>query len=205
MHQRRPSNPTPRPWTPVEDDLLHHMRFIEHRTWPEVAAALNRSTQAVQARSYQLKIAQSSSFEDWDASMDERIIDGRRRGLTPKEIGVEMDIPGEAMQGRWHELQQQKKVSEDVLAIWRKKGEVKWTEKEDEVIIQAWVDGKDEEEIIESVRFEGKYKCDVRERKRLLFREKGPIYRRLMGLDEGKPVLNALEKALGKKKFAWMQ
>ena len=137
--------------------------------------------------------------------MDERIIDGRRRGLTPKEIGVEMDIPGEAMQGRWHELQQQKKVSEDVLAIWRKKGEVKWTEKEDEVIIQAWVDGKDEEEIIESVRFEGKYKCDVRERKRLLFREKGPIYRRLMGLDEGKPVLNALEKALGKKKFAWMQ
>lgn len=64
------------------------------------------------------------------------------------------------MQGHWYELKQQKKVPEDVLAVWRKKMEVEWTGKEDEIILQAWVDGKSEDYIAYSLHFEGKYQCD---------------------------------------------
>lgn len=158
----------------------------------------------MQEHYYQLKIAEGASFEDWDATMDEYIIVSRGRGQTSKDIAIEMGIPAEAVQGRWYELQQQKKVPEDVLAVWRRKEEVKWSEKEDGVIIQMWIDGKNEDEIVHCVRFEGKYQCDVRERYRLLLREKGPVYRQLMGMGESRPLPHALDKALGKKKYAWM-
>lgn len=137
--------------------------------------------------------------------MDERIIDGRRRGLGPREIGAEMDIPGEAVQGRWYELQQMKKVPEDVLAIWKRKGEVEWSGEEDEVVLKAWMEGLSDEELAEKVRFKGKYKCDVRERRRALCKEMGPVYRRVMVMEERKLVPDALEKALGGKKYGWMQ
>ncbi|KAF2629994.1 hypothetical protein BU25DRAFT_262553 [Macroventuria anomochaeta] len=205
MYQPTLSYTTPRRWTPAEDHLLHRLRFIEHKTWPEIAQDLGRTTPAVQGHYQKLKVARSSSFEDWDTAMDHFIIDGRHRGLTSKEIGAEMDIPGEAVQGRWYELQQQRKVPEDVLAIWRRKGEVVWSGKEDEVILKAWMEGMSDDEIVECVRFEGKYKCDVRERRRILTKENGPVYRRLMGLEAMKSVPHALDKALGMKKFAWMQ
>lgn len=57
-----------------------------------------------------------------------------------------MDISAEAVQGRWYELQQQKKVPEHVLAIWKKKAEVL----EDETILRAWIDGKSEDDIAQS-------------------------------------------------------
>ena len=115
-------------------------------------------------------------------------------------------IPAEAVQGRWYELQQQqkKKVPEEVLAVWRKKEEVSWSEKEDEIIIQAWVDGKGEHDIAHSLRFEGKYQCDIRQRFKHLYREKGPVYRRLTGMEDSRPLPHALDRALGKKKYAWM-
>lgn len=204
MNQEAPSPPAHRRWTPAEDALLHRLRILEHRPWPEVAQALNRSTQAVAAHYYQYKIAQSASIEDWDATMDAQIIDGRRRGLNSQQIATEMRIPAEAVQGRWYELKQLKRIPEDVLVVWRRKGEVQWSEKEDEKILRAWVDGKDQETIVDCLEFEGKYKCDVRERYRLLLREKGPIYGRLMGLDGKKPAATALDQALGEKKFAWM-
>lgn len=195
---------TSRRWTPSEDVQLHHLRIIEHMTFPEIAQTLGRTTHAVQGRYYKLQQAQASSFEEWTGSMDDHIINGRRRGLTSREIGVEMNLPGEAVQGRWYELQQLKMVPEDVLTIWRRKEEVTWSEAEDEVILNVWMKGRDEDELVKGVMFEGKYGCDVRERIRVLRREEGPIYRRLMGLEESKPLPHALERALGKKKYAWM-
>ncbi len=205
MHQKQISSPVLRRWTPAEDQRLHNLRVVQHRTWSEIAKALDRTVSAVTKRWYHLKITQSSSFEEWNAAMDKHIIDGRRHGLMSGEIGAGIDVPAEAVQGRWYELQQRKKVPEDVLAIWRRKGEVEWSEEEDETILKAWIDGKDEEEIVECARTKGKYKCDVRERYKVLVREKGTIYRRLMGLDQAKPAPHALERALGKKKFAWME
>lgn len=136
--------------------------------------------------------------------MDEYIIDCRGERWASKEIAHEMGIPAEAVQGRWYDLQQQKKVPEEVLAVWRKKGEVEWSEKEDEIILQAWIDGKSEDDIAHSLRFEGKYLCDVRQRFKHLHKEKGPMYRRLMGMEVSRPLPHALDKALGKKKYAWM-
>lgn len=204
MHQEPPLPQTSRRWTPADDNLLQHLRFTELCTWSEVAAALGRTKQAVQGRHYQLKIVDGASFEDWDADMDEYIIDSRGQGQKSREIALEMGIPAEAVQGRWYELRQQKKVPDGVLAIWRRKEEVKWNEKEDETIIQAWIEGKSEDDIMHSVRFKGKYQCDVRQRYKLLLREKGPVYRRLMGMEESMPLPHALDKALGKKKYAWM-
>ena len=91
-----------------------------------------------------------------------------------------------------------------MLAVWRKKEEVSWSEKEDEIIIQAWVDGKGEHDIAHSLRFEGKYQCDIRQRFKHLYREKGPVYRRLTGMEDSRPLPHALDRALGKKKYAWM-
>jgi hypothetical protein len=204
MHQRTSSPQTSRRWTPADNARLHHLRFIELLSWSAVAAALGRTTQAVQGHYYQLKIAQGASFEEWDAGMDEYIIECRGEGWNSREIAHEMGIPAEAVQGRWYELQQQKKVPEAVLAAWRKKMEVEWTEKEDEIILRAWVDGKSEDDIAHSLRFEGKYQCDIRQRFKHLYREKGPMYRRLMGMEESRTLPHALDKALGKKKYAWM-
>lgn len=111
-----------------------------------------------------------------------------------------MDISAEAVQGRWYELQQQKKLPEHVLAIWKKKAEVL----EDETILRAWIDGKSEDDIVHSLRFEDKYQCDIRQRFKHLYREKGPMYRRLMGMEESRTLPHVLDKALGKKKYAWM-
>ncbi|KAJ8115581.1 hypothetical protein OPT61_g2799 [Boeremia exigua] len=205
MHQHTTPPSTHRRWTPAEDSRLEELRFIHHLTWPNIALALNRTTQAVTGRWHHLKIAHCSSFEDWNAALDERIIDGRRLGLTCHEIGDEMELPAEAVQGRWYELRQKNKVPADVVAIWRRKQEVKWSEEEDETILRVWKSGKNKEELIECVRFEGKFKCDVQDRYRVLLRERGAVYRRVMGLDEAKPVPHALDRALGKKKFAWME
>ncbi|KAF1929033.1 uncharacterized protein M421DRAFT_4849 [Didymella exigua CBS 183.55] len=170
MHQESSTRHTARRWTPADHALLHRLRFIELRTWPEVATALGRTTQAVQGQYYQWKIAEGAAFEKM---------------------------------GRWYEPQQQKKVLEDVLLVWRRKEEVEWSEKEDETIVQAWIDGKSEDDILHSVRFEGKYQCDVRQRYRLLLREKGLVYRRLMGMKESRPLPHGLDKALGKK-YDWI-
>lgn len=76
--------------------------------------------------------------------------------------------------------------------------EVEWTEKEDEIILQAWVDGKNEDNIAHSPQFEGKCQCDIRQRFKHLYGEKGPSYRQLMGMEESRPLPHALDKALGK-------
>ncbi|KAF3047210.1 hypothetical protein E8E11_004324 [Didymella keratinophila] len=204
MHQQTSTPQTSRRWTPDDNARLHHLRFIELLPWPVRAAALGRTNQAVHGHYYQLKIAQGASFEEWDVDMDEYIIENRGEGWNSKEIAQEMGISAEAVQGRWYELQQQKKVPEHVLAIWKKKAEVVWSEEEDKTILRAWVNGKSEDEIAHSLRFEGKYQCDIRQRFRHLYREKGPMYRRLMGMEESRPLPHALDKALGKKKYAWM-
>ncbi|KAJ4384530.1 hypothetical protein N0V86_000129 [Didymella sp. IMI 355093] len=204
MHQQPFPPRTAHRWTLADDARLHHLRFIELGTWPEVAVALGRTTQAVPGHYYQLKIAEGASFEEWDPSMDEYIIECRGQGESSKEIASEMGVPAEAVQGRWYELQQQKRVPESVLAVWRKKGEVRWTEKDDGMIVRAWIDGKSESDIAHSLQFEGKYQCDIKQRYKHLFREKGPVYRRLMGMEENKLLPHALDKALGKKKYAWM-
>lgn len=205
MHSQ-PQPPTVlRRWTPVEDTQLIHLRVTEHKTWPEVASVLQRNTAAVQHRYNQLKRAQHSSFEDWDATMDDQIIDGRGRGLSLKEIGVEMDLPHEAIQGRWYELKQKKKVPEHVLAVWRRKPEVEWTEKEDSEILTAWVEGKNDDEIAKTLKLTGKYERNVRQRRIQLCKERGPLYMRLMGLKEDQPVPDAMDTVLGKNKFAWMK
>lgn len=58
---------------------------------------------------------------------------------------------------------------------------------------------------LHSLRFEDKYQCDIRQRFKHLYREKGPMYRRLMGMEESRPLPHVLDKALGKKKYAWME
>lgn len=136
--------------------------------------------------------------------MDAQIVDGRRRGLRTREIGAEMGLPGEAVQGRWYELQQQRKVPEEVLAIWRRKGEVVWAEEEDVAILKAWVDGKNDDEIVQTVKFKGKCERDVRKRRKQLCRERGLVYSRMMGMTRDQPAPGGLENALGKDKFAWM-
>lgn len=69
--------------------------------------------------------------------MDEYIIDCRGEEWTSKDIAHEMGVPAEALQGRWYDLQQQQKVPGEVFATRRKKGEVEWSEKEDEIVLQA--------------------------------------------------------------------
>ncbi|KAH6637779.1 hypothetical protein C7974DRAFT_148270 [Boeremia exigua] len=170
----------PRRWLPAEENQLHHLRVVEHQTWAQIAQALDRTTPAVSLRWYQLQNAQSSSLQDWDSNMDEQIIDGRRRGQKSSEIAREMKLPTEAVQGRWAELLQQKKVPADVLAIRKRRGPVQWSEAEDEAIMQAWVNGHDEREIFQIVKLEGKHQGDVLNRRRLLVRERGAIYQRSM-------------------------
>jgi hypothetical protein len=183
------------------------MRFTLGQKWSEIATALNRTVAAVQGHYHQVKITHHSSFEDWTPEMDHRIIDGRRRGFSSKQIGLEMYLPSEAIQGRWSELQKRKQVPEDVLALWRRKGEVIWSEREDEHILKVWMELKSDDELVKQVHLEGKQRCDIRERRVQLCSEMGPVYRRLMGIvgqKEDDLVRGTLKMALGGKKYAWM-
>ncbi|KAJ4986871.1 hypothetical protein SVAN01_07676 [Stagonosporopsis vannaccii] len=202
-----PQQPSPpfilRRWTPAEDDCLYQLRFIEQHPWSEIASALNRTTNVVTDHHHLLKATEMSSFKEWDAVKDAvkdgQIIDGHIRGLTSRKIGAEMGLPAAAVQGRWTKLLKQHKVPQDLLALsWRRK-EVNWSNEDDEAILRAWKDGKDEEDIVQSMKFEGKGKGDTRERCKLLRREKGPVYSRVMDLDEVKAAPHALDWTLGRK------
>lgn len=92
MHQQTSLPQTSRRWTPADSTRLHHLRLIELLPWPAVAAALGRTTQAVQHRYHQLKVAQCASSEEWDAGMDEYIIERRGEGWNFNEIAYEMDF-----------------------------------------------------------------------------------------------------------------
>jgi hypothetical protein len=164
---------------------------------------------------------------DWTDLLDHTIIDGRRRGLTFKAISSEMNTAQFAIADRWNYLVRNKVVPEDVLAIWRRKDEVVWSEVEDRTILGLWVDGKEDDEIMKMVRFEGKSQTDVRNRRRELVAKGVPMYTEMLGVGGGKKEVmgsdgemkvesgvtglngkgeakGGLGEVVGKKKYAWM-
>ncbi|KAF9701653.1 hypothetical protein EKO04_000782 [Ascochyta lentis] len=78
-----------------------------------------------------------------------------------------------------------------------------WTEEEDEEILRAWKELKEDEELVDPLNGIGGFYRNVGERRKQLCKEMGPVYKRVMGMDEHKPVQGALEKAVGKK-HGWM-
>ncbi|KAF2446863.1 hypothetical protein P171DRAFT_482938 [Karstenula rhodostoma CBS 690.94] len=131
--------------------------------------------------------------------MYDHIIEGRRQGLASKQIEIEIKISATSATSRWHALEQQNRVPEDVLDIGRRKEEVAWCEENEETILKAWKEGQDDEKVAKSVTLEGRNEGDIRERLVALRFERGPGYKRVMDM-EGKRSPDALKQALSGNK-----
>ncbi|KAJ4365929.1 hypothetical protein N0V83_008551 [Neocucurbitaria cava] len=204
--------PQPRPpaelrrWTKEEEHQLIRLRDQDHKDFKDIGATLNRSKAATQSRYYAIKQRQHSSAIDWTPEHDHTIIDGRRRGLPLKAIATEMQMPPEAVAERWSTLQRLKQVPEDVLVIWRRKGDVNFSPEEDETILKVWMQGPDDEQLVRTVRFEGKSQADIRERRSELVYRHSALYLSMLGVGEGKEgETDALKSALGTPKYGWMK
>ncbi|CAO2656423.1 Nn.00g052260.m01.CDS01 [Neocucurbitaria sp. VM-36] len=202
-----PRSPTElRRWVSDEEHQLIRLRDQEHKKFEDIAAMLHRSIAATQGRYYTIKQRQHSSAIDWTPEHDHNIIDGRRRGLTIKDIATEMQIPPEATAERWYTLQRLKQVPEDVLVIRRRKGDVIFTPKEDEMILKIWIQMRDDQQLISMVKLKGKSQTDIRERRVELVNGHSPLYLNMLGVGHGKEnETDALKTALGKPKYTWMK
>jgi hypothetical protein len=217
----------PKGWTTEDDRRLFTLRDTEENSWAAIATTLNRTVSGCQQHYYLVKRQREGLNVHWDDLLDHTIIDGRRRGLTFKAISTEMNTAQLAIADRWNHLVRKKVVPEDVLAIWRRKDEVMWSEAEDRTILGLWVNGKEDEEIVKMVRFEGKSQTDVRNRRRELVGKGVPMYTEMLGVGGGKKqemggngeekvksgisglngngeVKGGLGEMVGKKKYAWM-
>ena len=140
-----------------------------------------------------------------DRPLDHAIIELRRQGLVMKAIAAEMQLPVQAVQDRWYTLVRQHQVPADVLALWSRKEEVVWSEEEDEALLKLWLEGNDDDAIGRMLKLEKKSKDDMRTRRVELVRGSSPLYLRMLGGQGMKgTVRTGMEKALEKKKYAWM-
>jgi hypothetical protein len=193
------------PWTLTQNHQLLSLRDKDNATWSFIAATMGRSIPACQQHYYGLRQAQDGSMVDWTAPLDHYIVEGRRRGLPIASIAQEMSLTTLAVQDRWYALIRQHEVPKDVLAVSRRKEEVVWSEAEDRRVLGLWLEGRNDDEIVKMVRFEGKSEADVRARRKRLVTDRSPLYLEMLGFSkENKEVKNGLQKALGKKKYEWM-
>ncbi|KAF2129892.1 hypothetical protein P153DRAFT_418575 [Dothidotthia symphoricarpi CBS 119687] len=194
-----------RRWTSEDEQMLLNLRDREKKDFTDIAKILNRTTAAAIQHYSVLKQQSEGRFVEWTHAMDEHIINGRRRGLHIKTISVEMKLTAHAVADRWYTLLREKKVPEDVLAIWRRKNDVVFTLEEDEVILRLWIEMEDDEQLVRMVSFRGKSQSDIRERRIELVYGSSPLYQRLLGIgDGGGNAPHALDKALGKPRYGWM-
>ena len=194
-------------WTTIHDQQLLRLHDIEQRSWLDIAPILERSAGACQTRYYILKNARDGSFVHWTDELDEHIIDGKRRGLSPAAIALEMaslSMTARAISDRWLQLHQLDRVPEDVLAIHRRKRHVEWSAEEDEIIARMWISGIADAKIAGEVGLEGRSQDDVRIRRTELVKGGGGgLYKRLLGVESKE--MTGLEKAIGKGKYSWMK
>jgi hypothetical protein len=206
-----PAQPQPpkqlRCWTTSEEHQLIHLRESENKKFEDIAPVLGRTTNAIQNRYSTIKQKQFSSAVDWTPALDASIIDGRRRCLPIREIAKEVKIPHEAISERWNTLRFEKKVPEEVLAIWRRKRDVVFSPKEDEMILQLWMQGKGDEDIVRMVNFKGKSQENVRDRRVELVNGSSLLYLKMLGVGQGRKDENetALSVAIGPKRYGWMK
>ncbi|KAF2026690.1 hypothetical protein EK21DRAFT_73560, partial [Setomelanomma holmii] len=83
-----------------------------------------------------------------------------------------------------------------------RKGKVIWSQDEDEAVISLWTKGFDDEEIARTVKFKGKSREDVKKRRAELLRKDDERFAKMLGREKG---VSALERAMGKQRYAWMK
>ena len=128
--------PASRDWTPTQNHTLLRLRDAEKLPWSTIASTMNRTIPSVSAHYYALIQAREGSRVDWTSQLDHTLIDLRRRGLAMKAIATQMCLPTQAVQDRWYTLVRTHQVPDDVLALWKRKGDVVWSESEDEKILE---------------------------------------------------------------------
>jgi hypothetical protein len=160
----------------------------------------------VQNRYTIVKQRQYGSVVDWTEPRDASIINGRAKGQGIPEIASDLKLPKQAVGERWQTLQAQNQVPEEVLALWRRKEEVVFTEEEDEAILKLWIKCKDDNEIAKTLKCKGKSQRDIITRRGELVKGSSPIYLRLLGVGQGKEnEMDGLKRAMGKPKYGWMK
>jgi hypothetical protein len=195
-----------RPWTVREEHSLISLRDTNNKTFEEIGKFVNRTTIAVQNRYTIVKQRQYSSVVDWTEPLDASIINGRAKGQGIPEIASDLKLPKQAVGERWQTLQAQNQVPEEVLALWRRKEEVVFTEEEDEAILKLWIKCKDDNEIAKTLKCKGKSQRDIIARRGELVKGSSPIYLRLLGVGQGKEnEMDGLKRAMGKPKYGWMK
>jgi hypothetical protein len=194
------------PWTPSDERHLIDLRDTHNTSWNDIATILSRTAQGCQQHYSNLKQATASSLVTWTPEIDHAIIDGRRRGLSSKDISAELGLWALAVTERWTWLQRKHRVPEDVLALWRKKEQVVFTQDEDESIMKMFIRDMDDEQIYKVCSWKGKHSADVAKRRRQLTGEgaAGGLYAKMLGVGDEK-AKNGLEKAMGKKKYDWIK
>lgn len=211
-----PNIPSPielRRWSPDEERRAVIFRDQEHKTWHEIGIILDRSRNAVEHCYTVIKQRQHSSVVEWTRDIDNTIIEGRRLGLSLKQISINLStvsdnkkLTSKALGDRWNQLQRDKLVPEEVLAVWRRKTEVVFTPEQDEKILKLCMQGLKDEQLARMVEFKGKSHAAIRERRLKLIDGHSPVYVKLLG-SEGVKVeeSDAFKKALGKPKYGWME
>jgi hypothetical protein len=145
-----------RHWTVREEHQLIRLRDTDNKTFEDIVNFLDRTTVAVKRRYTTIKQREYSSVVDWTDSLEACIVNGRAAGQGIPEIAANFKLPKEVVGERWHTLQASKRVSEEFLALWRRKDEVVWIEEEDEAILKLWVKCKDDDEIARTLKLKGK-------------------------------------------------
>jgi hypothetical protein len=194
-------------WTPAQNHLLIHLHETDGLSWSEIALQLCRSPTACSAHYKQLEREAASSLITWTPAHDKAIVTGKRRGLSTAAISIEMSVCSEAITERWSTLQREKKVPEEVLAVWRRREKVEWSVAEDGVLLDMYCLGLGDVEIAKTGALKGRSREEVRMRRvELMYGEDRSLWLKKLGMrGKGKHVeMTALEKALGKPKYDWM-
>jgi hypothetical protein len=110
-----------RHWTADEEHSLIRLHDIDHKTFAEIGTCLARTAAAVQQRYSAIKRRQYSSAVPWTPLLDSSIINGRANLQGIAEIARSLKISKEAVSERWHTLQKEGQVPEEVLTMWRRK------------------------------------------------------------------------------------
>lgn len=201
-----------RRWNYDEESRLIHLIEVEDKTYVEAAGILSRSLQAVQHRYSIIRQRDVNAGITWTPELDAAVIDGRRRRLNPKQIGLENDLPEKAVQSRWQALKAMKRVPEDVLDPLRRKKFRDFSPEDDEAILRLYVEGTEDQEIARMLKIEGKSQTEIIRRRKKLVAESSPIYRRLISMHHGHSDKDGTDKetdaqgvAIGGEKYKWME
>jgi DNA-directed RNA polymerase specialized sigma24 family protein len=209
--ERKPKKELRR-WNYDEETRLIHLIETEDKTYAEAAEILSRSLPAVQQRYSLIRQRDVNATITWTPELDAAVIDGQRRRLSSRQIGLEIGLPEKAVQSRWQALKAMKRVPEDVLNPLRRKQVRDFSPEEDEAILRLYVEGKEDKEIAWMLKIKGKSQTEVIRRRQKLVSESSPIYRRLVSMHHGQSdkdgsekEMDALGMAMGGEKYKWME